>query len=199
MVDQEYVAVKKMHPSTISVTDLTLGDLISNARGGKTCSFPKPIKLTLQGATTPFEISSFDGVSDRKSLDLRSTPDLCSFCERLDKQLLGQAAKISCKAEGYKSLLKPQKEGYDPLFRTKLTLTNAGKTSVNIFDETKRRLCDSEISEIVWRDCVMNVLLSIRGCYVQSGQWGPLAHVEAIMVKRGDECPFGGSDTECII
>ena len=67
---------------------------------------------------------------------------------------------------------------------------------MKIFDETKRRLTEEEISAIVWRDCVMNVLLSIKGGYVQSGQWGPLAHVEAIMVKRGDECPFD-DDADC--
>ena len=71
------------------------------------------MKLALKGVTTPFEVSSFDGLSDRKSLDLRTTPALREFCARLDGQLQSQGAKIGCKADGYKSLLKPQKEGYD--------------------------------------------------------------------------------------
>ena len=123
-------------------------------------------------------------MSDRKSLDLRTTPELRDFSARLDAQLKNQ-----CKGE-YKSLLKPQKEGYDDLFRTKLSITSSGKTPVKIFDEAKRRLTESEVSEIVWRDCTMNVLLSIKGCYVQSGTWGPLAHVEAIMLKQEAACPF---------
>ena len=69
---------------------------------------------------------------------------------------------------------------------------------MKIFDETRRRLNENEISEIVWRDCTMNVLLSIKGCYVQSGQWGPLAHVEAIMIKQEATCPFNDED-QCAI
>ena len=41
---------------------------------------------------------------------------------------------------------------------------------MRILDETKRRLSESEIPDIVWRDCTMNLLLSIKGCYVQAGQ-----------------------------
>ena len=67
---------------------------------------------------------------------------------------------------------------------------------MKVFDETKRRLPESEISEIDWRDVSMNVLLSIKGCYLQSNQWGPLAHIEALMVKRGDACPFE-DEVEC--
>ena len=176
-----------MQPFEISVNDLTLGELTSNPRGGKTTNFSQPLKLALKQMTTPFEISSFDGTSDRKSLDMRTTPQLREFCERLDAKLKS-IAPPGCKE--YKSLLKPQREGYDPLFRTKLTMSNAGKTSVKIFDTTKRRLSEAEIADIQWRDCTMNVMVNIKGCYVQSGQWGPLAHVEAIMIRQEAECPF---------
>ena len=185
-----------MQPADATVDNLELGPLMSNARGGKTSNFERPVKLALKGVTTPFEVSSFDGTSDRKSLDLRSSPELREFCARLDQRLKTQGGQITCKPEGYKSLLKPQKKGYEPLFRTKLTLSSSGKTPVKIFDEAKRRLSEQEISEICWRDCTMNVLLSIRGCYVQSGQWGPLAHVEAIMLRQEAACPFD-DEPEC--
>ena len=182
-----------MQPSELKVNDLTLGELTSNQRGGKTANFANPLKLALKKVTTPFKVSSFDGLSDRKSLDLRTTPELRSFCERLDAKLQ-TLTPSGCKE--YKSLLKQRKD-YDALFRTKLTLTNYGKTNVKIFDVNKRRLSESEISDIQWRDCTMNVLVNIKGCYVQSGQWGPLAQVEAIMVKQEAACPFdndSGSD-----
>jgi hypothetical protein len=127
-------------------------------------------------------------------LDLRSTWEIRNFCERWDEQLKNQGCKIGGKPDGYRSLLKPQKEGFEDLFRTKLTLTSGGKTCVKIFDENKRRLSEEEIAGITWRDCTMNVLLSIKGCYVQSGTWGPLAHVEAIMMKQEAECPFDDED-----
>ncbi len=109
---------------------------------------------------------------------------------------MAQAAKIGCRADGYRSLLKPQKEGFDDLFRTKLTYDN-GKTPVKIFDETRRGLDAEEIAHIRWRESEPKVLLWIKGCYVQSGQWGPLAHVEAIMVRQGSACPFDDAEEKC--
>ena len=76
-----------MQPADATVHHIELGPLMSNARGGKTSNFNQPVKLTLKGVTTPFEVSSFDGTSDRKSLDLRSSPELREFCARLDQRL----------------------------------------------------------------------------------------------------------------
>ena len=67
-----------MHPSEISLDKLQLGDVSQNGRGGKTASLSvdgKPLRLTLRNCTTPFEVSSYDRVSDRKSLDLRADDD----------------------------------------------------------------------------------------------------------------------------
>ena len=116
-------------PETASCETLALGDLISNARGGKTAAIQPAIRLTLQNASTPFQVSSFDGSSARKSLELRSSPALRDFCVRLDAKLQPMGKKLGCNA--YNSLLKEQKE-YDPLFRTKLTIDNeTGKSPTN--------------------------------------------------------------------
>ncbi len=77
--------------------------------------------------------------------------------------------------------------------RTKLTY-DSDKTPVKSFDETKRRLDAEEIAGIRWRESELKVLLWIKGCYVQAGQWGPLAHLEAIMVRQGSACPFDGAE-----
>ena len=64
-----------MHPSDISLDKLQLGDVSQNGRGGKTASLSvngKPLRLTVRNCTTPFEVSSYDRVSDRKSLELRA-------------------------------------------------------------------------------------------------------------------------------
>ncbi len=53
-----------------------------------------------------------------------------------------------------------------------------------------------EIDAVCFKECTFNVLLCLRGVYVQAAQWGPLAHVEAIKIlDRGDMCPF--SDGDC--
>ena len=41
----------------------------------------------------------------------------------------------------------------------------------------------------------LNVVVSIKGCYLQSGQWGPLAHVEAIIIRREGACSFDDAMT----
>ena len=101
---------------------LQLGDVSQNGRGGKSASLSvngKPLRLTLRNCTTPFEVSSYDRVSDRKSLDLRADDQTAAFLTRLDTELKKYAGKVGCAESGYTSLLKQQKEGFAPLFRQK--------------------------------------------------------------------------------
>ena len=108
-----------MRPSEISLDKLQLGDVSQNGRGGKSGSLSvngKPLRLTLRNGTTPFEVSSYDRASDRKSLDLRADDELGVFANYLDTELKKHAGKVGCPESGYTSLLKQQKEGYAPLF-----------------------------------------------------------------------------------
>ena len=109
-----------MRPSEISLDKLQLGDVSQNGRGGKTAGLSmngKPLRLTLRNCTTPFKVSSYDRVSDRKSLDLRADDESAGFLSRLDTELKKYAGKVGCAESGYTSLLKQQKEGFAPLFR----------------------------------------------------------------------------------
>ena len=101
-----------------ATTDITLGDLIANAKGGEAAAISPAIRLTLQNVTTPFQVSTFDGNSARKSFELRSTPALRDVCVRLDAKLQPFGKKLGCNA--YSSLLKEQKADYEPLFRSKI-------------------------------------------------------------------------------
>ena len=74
--------VREMRPSEISLDKVQLGDVSQNGRGGKSGSLSvngKPLRLTLRNCTTPFEVSSYDRVSDRKSLDLRANDETAAF------------------------------------------------------------------------------------------------------------------------
>ena len=109
-----------MHPSEIELQNLKIGDVVANGRGGKSALFSvngKPLRITIKNCTTPFDCSSYDKVSDRKSLDLRADDELIAFADRLDKELIKNAGKVGCQESGYTSLRKQQKEGYAPLFR----------------------------------------------------------------------------------
>ena len=59
---------------------------------------------TLRNCTTPFEVSNYDRVSDRKSLDARANDEIATFAERLDTELEKYAGKVGCAASGYTSL-----------------------------------------------------------------------------------------------
>ena len=145
--------------------------------------------------TTPLDVSSYDRVSDRKSLDLRADDETASFLTRLDTELKKYAGKVGCAESGYTSLLKQQKEGFAPLFRNKITITPAGKSPCKFFEAgSKRRLTDDEVAELPWRDLEMNVLCKVTSLWVNAGRWG--ATPEAIMVKRCDQCPFNDADME---
>ena len=111
-----------MRPSEIPLDKLQIGDVTQNGRGGKSAGLSvngKPLRITLRNCTTPFEVSSYDRVSDRKSLDLRIDCEMTAFADRLDAELKKCAGKLGCAETGYTSLLKEQKEGYAPLFRQK--------------------------------------------------------------------------------
>ena len=85
-----------MRPSEVSLDKLQLGDVSQNGRGGKTASLSmtgKPLRLTLRNSTTPFEVSSYDRVSDRKSLDFRADDETIAFVNRLDTELKKYAGK----------------------------------------------------------------------------------------------------------
>ena len=189
-----------MRPSEISLDKLQLGEVSQNGRGGKSASISvngKPLRLTLRSCTTPFEVSSYDRVSDRKSLDLRADSHTIAFMDRLDSELKKYAGKVGCAESGYTSLLKEQKEGYAPLFRNKITITPAGKSPCKFFEAgSKRRLTDEEVAELPWRDLEMNVICKVTSLWVNAGRWGASSTPEAIMVKRCDQCPFGDDDME---
>ena len=188
-----------MRPSEISSDKLQLGDVIQNGRGGKSGSLSvngKPLRLTLR-TTTPFDVSSYDRVSDRKSLDLRADDETAAFLTRLDTELKKHAGKFGCAEGGYTSLLKQQKAGYAPLYRNKITITPAGKSPCKFFEAgTKRRLTDDEVAELPWRDLEINVICKVTSLWVNAGRWGASSTPEAIMVKRCDQCPFGDDDME---
>ena len=183
------MTAKPCAPEHATCDALTLGDLISNAKGGKAAAIQPTIRLTLQNVTTPFQVSSFDGISARKSLELRSTPAMRDFSVRLDAKLQPFGRRLGCST--YNSLLKEQKADYDPLFRTKVTIDNAtGKSPTKFFEAgTKRRLSDAEVKELDFRECSFNILLRIGSVYVNGGSYGPIATPEAVVVKRQDIFP----------
>ena len=107
-----------MHPSEISLDKLQLGEVSQNGRGGKSASISvngKPLRLTLRSCTTPFEVSSYDRVSDRKSLDLRADSHTIAFMDRLDaalkKEVCGQSRlcgeRLHLVAQGAKGGVRP--------------------------------------------------------------------------------------------
>ena len=128
-----------MRPNQVDLANVTIGDLQSNARGGKTAQLladGKPIRLKLRDVTTPFACSAYDKQSTRRALDVRTDEALREFCERLDKAVLSHAKKLTCSETGYKSLAKPQREGYDSLFRQKLSLDDEGSTPLIFLTST---------------------------------------------------------------
>ena len=189
-----------MNLSEISLDKLHIGAVSQNGRGGKIASLGvdgKVLRLILRNCTTPFEVSSYDRVSDRKRLDLLANDETAAFLTRLDTELKKYAGKVGCAESGYTSLLKQQKEGFAPLFRQKITITPAGKSPCQFFEAgAKRRLTDEDVAELPWRDLEMNVMCKVTSLWVNAGKWGASSTPEAIMVKRCDECPFDDADME---
>ena len=91
----------KMQPRAISCQELKCSDIVANARGGKQSALTPPLKVLLQNVTTPWQVSAYDNSSDRKSFDLRTTPEIQEFCKRLDSKIKNVAKELGCKEEKY--------------------------------------------------------------------------------------------------
>jgi hypothetical protein len=186
-------------PSEVLLTNVTVGDLQSNPRGGKSAQVladGKQIKLKLRGVTTPFPCTSYDKTSTRRALDVRTDPALKDFCARLDAALLPFAKKLTCQEAGYKTLAKAQKEGFEPLFRQKITLDDDGKTPVKFYDENKKRLTPEQIAAIEWREVSLDINLAITSVFVNAGNWGAVACPQSILVRSHDVAEFSGGEDE---
>ena len=85
-----------MQPSAVSCQDLKCSDIVANARGGKQSALTPPLKILLQNVTTPWQVSAYDNTSDRKSFDLRTTPETQAFCKRLDQKVITFAKQLGC-------------------------------------------------------------------------------------------------------
>ena len=167
--------------------------------GGKTAPIlcdGKQIRLKLRGCTTPFACSAYDQKSTRRALDIRTDKELRDFCERLDAAILPFAGKLTCQASGYKSLAKPQKEGYDSLFRQKITLDDEGHTPVKFYTADKKRMTPEQIAAIEWRDVEMDINLSISNVFVNAGNWGAIASPTSILIRSHDTCEFSEGESE---
>ena len=108
------------------------------------------------------------------------------------------AGKLTCQAAGYKSLAKAQKEGYESLFRQKLTLDDEGHTPVKFYDASKKRMTPEQIAAIEWRDVEIDINLGITSVFVNAGNWGCVASPQSILIRSHDSCEFSGSEGETL-
>ena len=110
--------------------------------------------------------------------------------------MLPFAGKLTCQASGYKSLAKPQKEGYEPLFRQKITLDDEGHSPVKFYTADKKRMSPEQIAAIEWRDVELDINLAISSVFVNAGNWGCVAAPQSILIRSHDACEFSDGETE---
>ena len=91
-------------------------------------------------------------------------------------------------------MAKAKREGYDALFRQKITLDDEGVTPVKFFDEHRKRLTPAQIAMLEWKDIKMDINLTISSVFVNAGNWGCVATPQSILVRSNENCEF--SDTE---
>ena len=168
----------------------------------------KPIRILLAKECTlrtPFSVKSFDGTSDRCSLDLCMTDDLSKFADYIDTVVLAlvkenpeayfkkpPADVASIYQSARRTASKPE---YSGTLRTKITL--GVRPSCKIWGQQKNLLTCEDVSELDWPSSRLAVGIQISGVWFQSASWGAMLNVNQLMVQVGDvSCPFGASDDE---
>ena len=71
-----------------------------------------------------------------------------------------------------------------------------GRSGCKFFAERKRRLSDSEVRDLSWRDLEFSCMSRISSLYVNEPNWGLLCSPEAIKCRQTAACPFTESDGE---
>ena len=80
--------------------------------------------------------------------------------------------------------------------RMKLTLDDEGKTPVKFFTAGKQRMTPEQISQIDWKDELLDINLSISSIFVNAGNWGCVATPQSILVRPQESCEFSGGAEE---
>ena len=104
--------------------------------------------------------------------------------------------KLTYSEGGYKSLAKQQREGYDALFRQKITLDDDGTTPVKFFDENRKRMTPAQIANLEWKEVKMDIKLTISSICMNAGNWGCVATPNSILVRSNEHCEFSGAESE---
>ena len=191
--------------------NIELGDINSSGKSriANLTSNGKPLKLILCKEPilrTPYSVSSYDGSSDRCSLDLCMTEELGRLADVIDVAVLGFVKKNA--GRYFKSppadvsttfrpvRRKAAKEEYQDTFRTKITLSPT-KCSAKAWGPDKQPLTAEQLCAMDWPACRLALVVQVSGCYFQGNSWGPTINVCMLQVAPEDRtCPFGGVDLE---
>jgi hypothetical protein len=193
-----------MHSNQIDLKNFQLQDTQTSSRGAKTAQLlnqdGSKIALTIGSeispSSTPFGAHSFnDEASVRKTLDFRINEEEAEFFKKFDSWAVTYLSKNSeglfKKAmtpeqvqEHYKSPVS-QKEGYQPLLRTKIN--TSGSNAVRCWHSQRERI---ELPEDL-RGCQLLGQVHLSHLWIMGRDFGWVISVQDLMVlEMSLECPF---------
>ena len=191
-----------------NTSTLTVGDINGKTRTANIFADNKTLRVILSQKatlTTPWQVSSFDGTSDRCSLDLIVTEEnlLGEFVDKVDEQILAfvkqnisrySKQSVDDLVRSFRPLRRQaSKEGYSDTLRCKLTLSD-NKCSAKAWDGNKTPLSPAELKELDWPGCKLAVVVTISGVYFQAGSWGGILNTHMIQclanASPSRACPF---------
>ena len=191
--------------------NIELGDINSTGKSriANLTSNGKPLKLILSKTPTlrtPYSVSSYDGASDRCSLDIHLTEELERLADIIDVAVLSYVKKNATRyfktpqtepgATFRPVRRKASREEYTDTFRVKITLSPT-KCSAKAWGPNREPLTPEQLCALEWPSCRLALAVQISGCYFQGNSWGPTVNVISMMVQPEDRsCPFGGDDSE---
>jgi len=71
-----------------------------------------------------------------------------------------------------------------------------GAAGASFFGGGKRRLSDTDVRDLSWRDLESSCLSHISSLYVNEPNWGLLCTPEAIECRQTAACPFADSEDD---
>lgn len=191
------------------MTDIVLGDVLTNARGGKFVPIKNDraseVEWTLRSAMrVPWEPTDFSGEneSSRINLCILANEENEKIAKAIDDAVLKQLKEMCVKVFGkplssgeieqrYQKCFRESKQGCKHI---KLKMTLEGRKPTRFWNEKKESIeCPSEFRTLE----IQRVKLCVRHVWLMANQCGVVIELRDLQVRLPTvDCPFGSDEED---
>lgn len=196
---EHIIKVEEVDLSKITFSTIKKG---GNMKSVKIYYDKKPFYLALPSLKIPYGASDYNGdckfnvdvslnKSEEKLIKLLRDIDeyIKNYALENSKELFEKPRDMRLINEVYKSNIRENNKGYDPIMRIKIKKDKNEKYTANIFNDKKEKveLRDDNIKEVISKGMVMKSIIECLGIWVNGSGFGLSWRLEQGRLKEGSK------------